>query len=377
MYKEVFRPILDFLDATNLLPSDKAHYLVLNFFDLCERNPLVLKLFEKVFTEGGKRFVDPRLRVNLGQIELDNFLMVGAGWTKTGQGIKALYTLGTGAVFPGGTTLFNQEGNSGITQRMLSSDVSWNHIGLKNPGAEFVAWKLKTYQNSKIPIIANIAANENLNAELIPQALALTVLTLYPYVAGFEIDCSCPNLAKSNLFQDLGLLNESIQTILDKMITLGGYKDIFLKTSPDWNNKLYDGYIKTVYDQGLTGLTIANTTSDPNIKAKYHKSWAIEEGGAGGNDPDYRQKVLGHIAYTRRNTWKNFVINGVGGVDSWETAWEMLRAGANAIQLVTALRGEGPKVIDKIVRGVSQKMDEEGIKNLQEIVGLDAKKYLV
>ncbi|MGH7808247.1 MAG: quinone-dependent dihydroorotate dehydrogenase, partial [Thermodesulfobacteriota bacterium] len=67
-------------------------------------------------------------------------------------------------------------------------------------------------------------------------------------------------------------------------------------------------------------------------------------------------------------------IIGVGGIQGTETALEKVKAGAKLLQIVTAIRGEGPTVGGRINRGIVEYMGKEGIKNLSEIVGIEARK---
>ncbi len=53
---------------------------------------------------------------------------------------------------------------------------------------------------------------------------------------------------------------------------------------------------------------------------------------------------------------------------------EKLKAGAKALQIVTGIRGEGPALPGRINRGLVAYMEKEGVKNLDEIVGIDVRK---
>ncbi|MFA9409462.1 MAG: dihydroorotate dehydrogenase (quinone), partial [Candidatus Dadabacteria bacterium] len=64
---------------------------------------------------------------------------------------------------------------------------------------------------------------------------------------------------------------------------------------------------------------------------------------------------------------------GVGGINNAESALEKIKGGAKALQLVTAIRGEGPAVAGKINRGIADYLDREGITSIKEIVGIDSK----
>ena len=61
-------------------------------------------------------------------------------------------------------------------------------------------------------------------------------------------------------------------------------------------------------------------------------------------------------------------IIGMGGISTWEDAIEMMLAGATAIQMGTAIFTD-PFAPLKVIEGIEEYMDKNGIKSLSEIVG--------
>jgi dihydroorotate dehydrogenase len=57
-----------------------------------------------------------------------------------------------------------------------------------------------------------------------------------------------------------------------------------------------------------------------------------------------------------------------------QTALEKMKAGATVVQVVTGLRGEGTALPGRINRGIVDFMEKEGVRSVQEVVGIDAKK---
>jgi dihydroorotate dehydrogenase len=58
---------------------------------------------------------------------------------------------------------------------------------------------------------------------------------------------------------------------------------------------------------------------------------------------------------------------GVGGVDSAETAVEKIRAGADLVQLYTGMIYAGPSMPGRIVRGLSDIAEREGIASIRSL----------
>lgn len=64
-------------------------------------------------------------------------------------------------------------------------------------------------------------------------------------------------------------------------------------------------------------------------------------------------------------------IIGVGGVSCAETAYAKIRAGANAIQLYTAMIYEGPGLIQRIKRGLVERLQVDGFASVADAVGAE------
>jgi dihydroorotate dehydrogenase len=63
---------------------------------------------------------------------------------------------------------------------------------------------------------------------------------------------------------------------------------------------------------------------------------------------------------------------GVGGVDSGQSAFEKIAAGATAIQLYTGMVYKGPGIIKDIKRELIEILKNKKIKNIQEAVGINS-----
>jgi dihydroorotate dehydrogenase len=73
----------------------------------------------------------------------------------------------------------------------------------------------------------------------------------------------------------------------------------------------------------------------------------------------------------RQSAGPDLPIIGVGGVDSAEAAYAKIRAGANAIQLYTALVYQGPGLALRIRDGLADLLKADGFERLADAVGAD------
>ena len=72
-----------------------------------------------------------------------------------------------------------------------------------------------------------------------------------------------------------------------------------------------------------------------------------------------------------KGTNKKITIIGVGGVDSGESAFEKISAGASAIQLYTGMIFRGPTIARDIKNELISILKRENIKNVSDAVGLN------
>ncbi|MDO8571010.1 MAG: quinone-dependent dihydroorotate dehydrogenase [Candidatus Daviesbacteria bacterium] len=364
IYRDIVSPVLDRLD------SEAWHIRAREALHLAEANPFTLKLLEQ-FAYQRKRFTDKRLQVVLGGIQFDNPLVVGAGWDKVGRAVKALYTLGFSGVEVGSVLTYPQPGKSKPRQFMISSGVALNRLGFNSPGVDEVALNLRRYRKSGIPIGISLGKNKEVEPKYAPEAHAIVARRLYEDAAYFVINVSSPNTPGLRKLQDKGPLTDIVQAVNGVMDKIGERKPTFVKISPDLTNEAVDDVIRVVADNGLAGIIATNTTIRPELKAKYGEQWRDQAGGLSGNDPEFRRMATEKVAHIYRETGGKMEIIGIGGVKDTETTLEKIRAGARIVQIVTAIRGEGTTLSGKINSGIIDYMEQEGISNLNEIIGSD------
>ncbi|MDP2585971.1 MAG: quinone-dependent dihydroorotate dehydrogenase [Candidatus Levybacteria bacterium] len=366
IYKKIVSPVLEKFDSESMKTrAEKALHLA-------EISPMTLKILE-LFADRHKRFKDERLGVVLGEIELENPVMVAAGWDKQGKAVKALYTLGFAGVEVGTVPFYSQPGNLKPRQFLIGQGVALNRLGFNSPGAEKVDNNLKNYFGSKIPIGISIGKNKYIPDKVAPEIHALVAKILYKHASYFVINVSSPNTPGLRRLQDKEPLTDIAEAVNEAMDEMGGRKDLYVKIAPDLTNDAVNDVIRVVLDHRLTGIIAVNTTINPTLKAKYGEKWRSEAGGLSGDDPDYRRMATEKVAHIYKETQGKIEIIGVGGVKDAATALEKIRAGAKVVQVLTAIRGEGTTVAGKINRGLVQYMEKEGIKNINELLGVDMK----
>ncbi len=364
-YKRIISPLLDKRD------SETWHVRAREALHVAESNPLTLSLL-RLLNAKHSRFKDERLAVFLGgnEVQLENPVMVGAGWDKLGASVAALYQLGFSGVEVGSVLQYSQPGNDKPRQFIIGPGVSLNRLGFNSPGMEVVARNLEQYRGSGIPTGISLGKNKEVPVEQAPEAHAVVADKLYDDAAYFVINVSSPNTPGLRELQDRKPLTDIVQAVNEAMDRRGSRKPLYIKIAPELTTTAVDDVIDVVLQEGATGIIATNTTTNSDIKGKYGARWANEMGGLSGDDADYRRMATNLIAHIYRETQGRMEIIGVGGVKDAVTAWEKLAAGARAVQVVTAIRGEGPAVAGNVNRGLVKMMDQEGLQNISQVTGI-------
>lgn len=373
MYKEVVSPILDKLD------SETMHVAARRGLNLAAKHPLTQNLLDIFDYEDDEASYDDRLHVYLAGTIWRNPVMVGAGWDKTGEAVVGLSHLGFSGVEVGSVLRDPQPGNPKPRQFMIGPGVALNRLGFNSPGMEVVASNLDRLGGTRYidyPVGISVGKNKNVPDSEAPQAHADVVRRLYEYATYFAINVSSPNTPGLRRLQDKEPLTDIVQAVNEAMDEQGDRIPTYVKIAPDLTNNAVDDVLEVAIDNGVTGIIATNTTINPDIKAKYGTSWGGKpDGGLSGDDPEYRKMATGKIAYIYSQVEGYLDIIGVGGVKDAQTALEKIMAGAKMVQVVTAIRGEGPKVASNINRRLIHLMNERGVWNISDLVGAEAHKY--
>ena len=153
----------------------------------------------------------------------------------------------------------------------------------------------------------------------------------------------------------------------------GKYQPIFIKLTVDMPEADVFSVIEICDEEGAAGIIDSNSTNNSALKAKY--GWADKPGGLTGNDPDYRGLVEQRMLFiTRQSRGTKLVrigVGAIGGENIVAAAVRRIKLGAQAVQVVTAMREYGLRPAQKINQGLLDLVEKEGLRNISEIVGAD------
>jgi dihydroorotate dehydrogenase len=94
---------------------------------------------------------------------------------------------------------------------------------------------------------------------------------------------------------------------------------------------------------------------------------AEEAGGLSGRP--LRPRALAVLRRLRATAGPALPLIGVGGIDSPESAWERITAGASLVQVYTGWIYEGPALVPTILEGLVGQLERHGLATIGEAVG--------
>ena len=127
-----------------------------------------------------------------------------------------------------------------------------------------------------------------------------------------------------------------------------------------------DDIIEIAIDVRLDGLIATNTTIHrEGLSTSESKINEMGDGGLSGQAIRARSTEV--IKYLADRSKGRFPIIGVGGINTAEDAIEKLRAGATLLQVYTGFVYEGPAMLKKINKGISDWRKESKLLERQKI----------
>jgi dihydropyrimidine dehydrogenase (NAD+) subunit PreA len=91
--------------------------------------------------------------------------------------------------------------------------------------------------------------------------------------------------------------------------------------------------------------------------------------------PAVKPIALSMLAECARHPQVTVPISGIGGVSTWKDAAEFLLMGATGVQVCTAAMHHGFRIVEDMIDGLSNYLDEKGLTSVDELIGKSVSKY--
>lgn len=311
---------------------------------------------------------DPRLAADVAGIPFPNPLGLAAGYDKNAEVPDAILGLGFGFTEIGTVTPLAQPGNPRPRIFRLTDDLAViNRFGFNSEGHAAALARLTARHGRAGVVGVNIGANKDATdrvADYVAGIRAFAGVATY-----FTANISSPNTPGLRNLQARESLRQLLSAVLaardEEAIRVGRRVPVFLKIAPDLTEEGLDDIADEIRASSLDGLIVSNTTLS---RAGLSDTVAAREAGGMSGKPLFERSTI-VLAKMRKRLGGNMPIIGVGGVHSAETAVEKMRAGADLIQLYSAMVYEGPGLPARIVRGLSAICDREQIGSIRDLRG--------
>ena len=311
----------------------------------------------------------PQLETKLGNILLRNPIGIPAGMDKNATKMETILKMGCSFLEVGTITPNPQTGNPKPRLfRISSSQDLINRLGLNNSGALAAA---KNLINRTDTACIGISAGYNSQSKN-PMGDYQTVISSCGKFADFiSLNVSCPNIHKIVDFEKPETISLLINNVQETRNSLDSNKPIYLKLSPDYPDTLLNEIVNAAMEKGIDGFIATNTTL---TRPKGERGTYSQKGGLSGRSLFQLSTMV--LAKIYKITQGKLPIIGVGGISNPDDAYEKIKAGANAIQLYTALTYQGASLIESICEGLCLRLEEEGYKAIHEVIGTSHEQWL-
>jgi dihydroorotate dehydrogenase len=313
---------------------------------------------------------DSRLEVRAFNVDFPNPLGLAAGFDKNGEVVDAILRLGFGFTEVGTITPRAQAGNPPPRLFRLDRDqAAINRLGFCGAGHAAVHARLKKRAQRAGIVGINLGANND--SSDLPADYAQGVEAFADVADYFVINVSSPNTPGLLDLQKSRALGDLLARVLDARDIVEercGRRPVVLKIAPDVTLAELDEIIGCSRARKIDGLIVSNTTvSRPTT---LRDPAASEAGGLSGRPLLSLSTQMLAAAYLR--TENQFPLIGVGGVDSAETAFAKIEAGASLVQLCTSFVFKGPTIADEIKRGLVRILVQKSYPRLADATGVAA-----
>ena len=295
------------------------------------------------------------LAVSIAGVELKNPVITASGTFGFGREYSNFYPLAKlGGIATKGLTLKPRSGNPPPRIAETPSGIL-NSVGLQNPGMEeFLREELPWLCKQGTAIIANIAGSSIGDYCEMARILSDAPVDL------IELNISCPNVKEGGVA--FGTRCDSVEAIT-AAVRKSCKKPLMVKLSP---NVADIGEIAAAAEAaGADAISLINTLTGMRIDLKTRRP--VLHNNTGGLSGPAVFPVAVRMVWQAASRVKIPVV-GLGGIETWQDAAEMMLAGACAVQVGTALFAD-PYAPVRIAEGLENFCRREGIASIREIVG--------
>ena len=300
------------------------------------------------------------MAVDLGGIRMRNPINTASGTFGNGIQFEGFFDVGAtlGAITCKGVAAEPWDGNPAPRLAELPGSAIMNSVGLMNPGVPGFVERYGEYltqvREKGCQVICQVAGH---SVEEYVRAFELFE-ELAPFASGFELNISCPNIAKGGAA--MGATPEGAAEVMAAVRPLTK-RPIVVKMAPHDVAEIG----RALESAGADALSLINTIPGMAIDVRTRRS-RLARPTAGVSGPAIH-------AIAVRMVWEcakavSIPICGIGGITSGEDAAEMILAGATAVSVGTASFSD-PLAAPRILEELESWALDQGVSDINELIG--------
>jgi dihydropyrimidine dehydrogenase (NAD+) subunit PreA len=197
-------------------------------------------------------------------------------------------------------------------------------------------------------------------------------------VDGFELNFGCPHgMSERGMGSAVGQDPELIE-LCTRWVVEVSRVPVIVKLTPNITDVRVAA--RAAQRGGAHAISMINTIN--SLIGVDLDSWNpvphVDGRGAHGGycGPAVKPIALNMVADCARDSQVDIPISGIGGIASWKDAAEFMLMGASTVQVCTAVMHHGFGIVEDMVDGLSNYLDERGIASVREILGKSVPKFV-
>ncbi len=189
---------------------------------------------------------------------------------------------------------------------------------------------------------------------------------------GFELNFGCPHgMSERGMGAAMGQVPEYTSMVTEWVKEVSDIP-VIVKLTPNVTHIVPPG--RAAQKGGADAVSLINTINSvigvdidtlipyPNVNGK------AAHGGYCG--PAVKPIALNMLSELARDAEFNIPISGIGGISTWRDAVEFLLLGAGNVQVCTAVMHYGYRIVEDMIDGLNNYLDDKGYESVNDIIGL-------
>lgn len=191
---------------------------------------------------------------------------------------------------------------------------------------------------------------------------------------GFELNFGCPHgMSERGMGAAMGQVPDYTCMVTEWVMSVAT-TPVIVKLTPNVTNIVEPA--RAAVKGGANALSLINTIN--SIMGVDLDTFEIKPnvGGKGGHGgyAGYAVKpialhLLSSVAGDELVRAKGLPISGIGGIETWRDAVEFMLLGSTSVQVCTAVMKWGFRIVEDMIEGMENWMDEKGFQNCSDFIG--------